>query len=103
MLNSKNILAIIPARIGSKGIKLKNLKKINNITLLGHAIICLKKIKFVDRIFVSTDSKKITNEALNYNIKTPFLRPNKLSGDRISDYQVVKDVLLKIERIDNKK
>ena len=50
MLNSKNILAIIPARIGSKGIKLKNLKKINNITLLGHAIICLKKInriKFV--------------------------------------------------------
>jgi CMP-N,N'-diacetyllegionaminic acid synthase len=103
MLNSKNILAIIPARIGSKGIKFKNLKKVNNTTLLGHAIICLKKTKFIDRIFVSTDSKKITNEALNYNIETPFLRPKKLSGDRISDYQVVKDVLLKIERHDNKK
>ena len=69
MFKKKKILAIIPARSGSKGIKNKNLKKINNISLVGHAIECLKKIKEIDYIHISTDGKKTYNEAKKYNLK----------------------------------
>jgi CMP-N,N'-diacetyllegionaminic acid synthase len=102
MIAGKNILAIVPARIGSKGIVKKNLKKIKKKSLVSHAIICLKKIKQIDRIFVSTDSNLIVKEALKFNISTPFLRNKRLAGDRISDYQVISDVLKKIEKLDKK-
>ena len=55
MYNKKKILAVIPARGGSKGIKLKNLKKIKNISLLERAYNILTKSKYVDFIGVSTD------------------------------------------------
>lgn len=102
MIAGKNILAIVPARIGSKGIVKKNLKKIKKKSLVSQAIICLKKIKQIDRIFVSTDSNLIVKEALKFNISTPFLRNKRLAGDRISDYQVISDVLKKIEKLDKK-
>ena len=54
----KKILAIIPARGGSKGLKNKNLKKIGKKSLISLAINSCKKLKLVDKIFVSTDSKK---------------------------------------------
>jgi CMP-N,N'-diacetyllegionaminic acid synthase len=102
MIAGKNILSIVPARIGSKGIVKKNLKKIKKKSLVSHAIICLKKIRQIDRIFISTDSNLIVKEALKFNISTPFLRTKRLAGDRISDYQVISDVLKKIEKLDKK-
>ena len=59
MYKSKNILAIIPARGGSKGIKNKNLQKINGKSIVNISIECLKKVSYVDKIVVSTDSIKI--------------------------------------------
>ena len=59
MYKKKSILAIIPARGGSKGIKNKNLKKISKISLVGRAILFAKKNKEIDEIFVSTDSQII--------------------------------------------
>jgi len=56
-----NVLAIIPARSGSKGIKNKNIKKINNITLIERAYIVAKKSKIFDKIIISTDSPKYQN------------------------------------------
>jgi CMP-N-acetylneuraminic acid synthetase len=102
MIAGKNILAIVPARIGSKGIIKKNLKKIKKKSLVSHAILCLKKIRQIDKIFISTDSNLIVKEALKFNISTPFLRTKRLAGDRISDYQVISDVLKKIEKLDKK-
>ena len=93
-----NILAIIPARGGSKGIKLKNLKKINGLSLVGHAIEKAKLSKYIDNIIVSTDHEKIKKEAERLKVKVPFLRPKKLSGDRVSDIDVLHDVLLKTEK-----
>ena len=54
-----SILAIIPARGGSKEIKIKNLKKINNKTLLEQTIDEAKKSKIIDKIYVSSDSNEI--------------------------------------------
>ena len=76
-----NIVSFIFARGNSKGIKNKNLLKFNNTTLLGNAILQAKKIKFVNKIFVSTDSIKIKKEALKYKAQVPFIRPKYLSTD----------------------
>ena len=103
MYQNKNILAIIPARGGSKAIPLKNLKKINGISLVGKVGIIANKIKEIDRIIISTDNLKIVTEAKNFGIQAPFLRPKYLSGDKISDHQVLEHALKKIEKIDKKK
>ena len=55
----KNAICIIPARSGSKRIPLKNIKKINNVHLIGHVIKNLKSSSIFKDIFVSTDSKKL--------------------------------------------
>ena len=76
-----NIIAFIFARGDSKGIKNKNLLKFNNTTLLGHAISQAKKSKYIKKIFVSTDSKKIAAKAIIYKAEVPFLRPKNLAKD----------------------
>ena len=58
MLLNKKILALVPARGGSKGIKYKNLKKINGISLIGHAYKFIKSSRFIDDLYLSTESKK---------------------------------------------
>ena len=79
------IVAFIFARGNSKGIKNKNLLKFKKTTLLGHAIQQAKKVNYIKEVFLSTDSKKILNYAQKYKIKTPFLRPRKLSTDNSSE------------------
>ncbi len=103
MYKGKNILAIIPARGGSKGIKNKNLKKLKNKSLVKRAIEFSKNQKQIDDIIVSTDSLKIKKEAEKNGIKVPFLRPKYLSGDNISDYQVLSNVLRNSEMFFKKK
>ena len=103
MYKSKKILAIIPARGGSKGIKHKNLKKIRNISLVSHAINFAKKNKEIDKIIVSTDSNKIALEAKKNKVDFPFFRPKKISGDKVSAYDVLIHTLIKSEEFFNKK
>ena len=74
MYKGKKILAIIPARAGSKGIKLKNLVKINKKTLIQITAETLKKTKFIDRIILSSDHKKIISESIKNGIDAPFIR-----------------------------
>jgi CMP-N,N'-diacetyllegionaminic acid synthase len=76
------MLAIIPARAGSKGIKNKNLKLLNNKHLIEWTIIEAIKSKLISRIIVSTDSSKIAEVALKYNdVEVPFLRPKYLASN----------------------
>jgi CMP-N-acetylneuraminic acid synthetase len=75
------IVALINARGGSKGIKNKNILKFKNTTLLGNSIFQAKKIKLIQRIFVSTDNKKIAKKSLKYGAEVPFLRPKNLAKD----------------------
>ena len=76
-----NIVALICARGNSKGIKNKNLLKYKNTTLLGQAIKQSLKSKLINRVIISTDSKKIAKEAEKYNVEIPFLRPANLAKD----------------------
>ena len=96
LIINNNFWSIIPARSGSKKIKDKNLKKILNYSLVGCAIKASEKSKFISRIFVSTDSKKIKREALKLGAEVPFLRSKKNSGDLSTDFDVVSEFLRRI-------
>jgi CMP-N-acetylneuraminic acid synthetase len=94
------IIAIIPARAGSTSIKNKNLVKIKNKSLISFSIAAAKKSKLIDRVIVSTDSKKIKNVSLENGAEVPFLRPKKISGFLSKDIEYLKHCikLLKKEK-----
>ena len=81
MYKNKKVLAVIPARIGSKGIKKKNLSLLNGEPLIGHSIKESKLSKYIDQLIVSTDSKEIKKVTESYHCEVPFLRPKHLSQD----------------------
>jgi len=79
---SKKILAIIPARSGSKGVINKNIKKFNKKPLIYWSINSALKSKFIDKCFVSTDSIKISSLAKKHGADSSFLRPKNISTDK---------------------
>lgn len=74
-------IAIIPARIGSKRLKNKNIKIFYNKPILYYSINAAKKTKLFDKIIVSTDSMKIKKIAENFGAEVPFLRPKRIADD----------------------
>ena len=97
MFNGKKVIAIIPARSGSKSIKNKNIIKIKGKPMIEYTIEYAKKSKLVDQIIVSTDSQKYLNKIRKYNLTYEILRKKKLSKDLTQDFPVVKDALIKSE------
>lgn len=90
------VLAIIPARSGSKGFKDKNIAKINNKTLIELAVQVSKDTKFIDKICVSTDSHEYAKILKPYKIDIPGLRPKNLSTDKTRIVDVILYLLKKI-------
>ena len=88
-LKNKKILAIIPARSGSKGIKNKNIKIIKKKPLLYWIGKAAKQSRLIDKIIVSTDSLKIKGICQNYNLEVPFLRPKKISKDNSKSVDLI--------------
>ncbi len=80
-----NIVAIIPARSGSKSIKNKNIIRYKKKPLMLHSINIALKSKLIDRVIVSTDSKKYADISKKNGAEVPFLRPKKLSADNSND------------------
>ena len=103
MYKNKKILAVVMARGGSKGIKNKNLKKINGLPLVSIAGKLLKKINIIDRSIISTDSKKISACGKKSGLGVFFKRPKNLSKDLTSDFKVINHSLKMMEKIDNTK
>ncbi|NQT95558.1 MAG: acylneuraminate cytidylyltransferase family protein [Candidatus Omnitrophica bacterium] len=89
MYKEKKILAIIPARGGSKGIPHKNIKKIAGKPLIFWTIEEAKRCASLDKIIVSTDDNKIADISRGYGIEVPFLRPKALSRDSSSSVDLV--------------
>ncbi len=81
MYNNKRILALIPARGGSKGIKGKNIINLAEKPLISHTINAALNSKYIDTLVVSTDSIEIARVAEVYGARVPFMRPKELAED----------------------
>lgn len=81
MYKNKKILAIIPARGGSKGIPSKNIIDIYGKPLIQYSIECSKASRYIDRTIISTDDLKIKEVAEKCGGEVPFLRPSELAQD----------------------
>ncbi len=101
MYKNNRVLAVVPARGGSKGVPLKNLRKICGRSLIALVGDTVKEVEELDRIIVTTDHDGIVAEAEAHGIDAPFRRPEELSGDRVGDLDVLQHALISIERIDN--
>ncbi len=87
------VLAIIPARGGSKGVPGKNIRKLNGKPLIGYTVETAKKSKYVNRVVVSTDNQKIANLAKSFGAEIPFVRPKYLAVSSAKTIDVVKHTL----------
>lgn len=103
MYKKKKILAVILARSGSKGVKNKNVTLINGIPLISYTLIEALKSKYIDDIAVSTDSKEYLKIVKKYKVETPYLRPEKLSGDKVSSAACILDIFKFYENYKNTK
>jgi len=91
------ILAVIPARGGSKGIPRKNLRKVGGVSLVARAIKSAKSIIWIDKVVLSTDDSEIAEEGRKHGAEVPFLRPHELSGDFSSSVDTWRHAWLKAE------
>ena len=96
----RNILGVILARENSKGIKNKNLLKINNKTLIEIAINNALKSRTLSKVIFSSESNKLIKEA-NKKIKVSFKRPKNLAKDNSSTYDVVKHAVNWLDKNEN--
>lgn len=81
MINGKKVLAIIPARGGSKGIPRKNIRELAGKPLIAWTIDEAKKTKYIDRLILSSDDEEIIKVAKEYGCGVPFKRPVVLAQD----------------------
>lgn len=100
MIDGLRVLAVVPARGGSKGIPMKNLRPIQGRPLVSIAAEVAKNVPEIDRRVVSTDHSEIARVAKSAGLDVPFMRPPELSGDRVSDWDVLVHALHEVEKID---
>jgi CMP-N,N'-diacetyllegionaminic acid synthase len=89
VINGKKVLAIIPARGGSKGLPGKNIRPMCGKPLIAWSIAAALKSDLLDCVLVSTDSEEIARVARAAGAHVPFLRPDALAGDTASSYDVI--------------
>lgn len=97
---SRKILAVIPARGGSKGIPYKNLALLGGRPLIAWTIATAKAAHRLDRVIVSTNDVEIATIAREHGAEVPFLRPAELSGDHASALDVIKHALGEVKACD---
>lgn len=98
-----NVLGVILARGGSKGIPKKNIKLLNGKPLIAYTIESALESNIFDEFIVSTDSEEIAKIAKDYGAEVPFLRPTELAGDEVWSRDALKHAVLECERIYDKK
>jgi CMP-N-acetylneuraminic acid synthetase len=93
MINGKTVIAIIPARGGSKGLPRKNILPLCGRPLIAWSIDTAAKSRHLDLVLVSTDSPEIAEVAKRYRATVPFLRPAELATDQATSYDVIRHAL----------
>lgn len=101
--NNVNILVTICARGGSKGVSDKNIRKLRNKPLIAYTIEIAKKWGKADKIVCSTDSERISKVAKEYGAEIPFMRSEDLAKDDTGKIPVIRDALIRSEKIYSKK
>ena len=94
-----NVLGVIPARGGSKGVPEKNIRLLDSKPLIAYTIETALQSNLT-KVIVSTDSEKIANISTSFSASIPFIRPNYLSNDNASSIDVAIHALQKMEEID---
>ena len=84
MIEEKSILAIIPARGGSKGVTRKNIRAVAGKPLIAWTIEEAKKSQYIDRLILSSEDAEIIEVAKSYGCEVPFVRPKELAQDHTS-------------------
>ena len=97
------ILALIPARGGSKGIPRKNIRSFAGYPLIAWSIAAGLQANSVSRVIVSTDAEEIAAVARQYGAETPFMRPHELAQDRTNDLPVFEHAMKWLEDIEGYK
>lgn len=85
MASDLDIVALVPARSGSKGLKDKNILPLDGHPLIGFSIIAAKQSELINEVYVTTDSKKYCQISETYGATAPFLRPVEISEDMSTD------------------
>ena len=96
-MTKPEIITIIPARGGSKGIPRKNIRPFAGYPLVAFSIAAALQAETVTRVLVSTDDEEIAEVARSYGAETPFLRPAELAADRTTDLPVFQQALTWLE------
>lgn len=97
MYNQKKILAVIPARGGSKGLPGKNIRPLLGKPLIAWTIEQALNSKFIDRLIVSTDDEQIAEISKKYGAEVPFLRPSELAQDKTPTIDVLFHLIKTLE------
>ena len=100
MLNGSRVLAVVPARSGSKGIPGKNVAHAGGMSLIERAGRCLAALEWLDARVISTDDPAYAAEGERAGLSAPFLRPAELAGDAAGAVETVTHALLECERVD---
>jgi len=98
-----NLLTLICARKGSKGLKNKNIKLFNKKPLIYYTIKQALASNYIDEIYLSTDSTRIANIGKKFGAKVKFIRDKHLSLDDTPEIKVWRDAIFRLEKINKKK
>ena len=81
MIDGLSILAVVPARGGSKGVPRKNLRQVAGLSLIGHVARVVGELGWLDAAVLSTDDPDVAEEGRRHGLDAPFRRPPELAGD----------------------
>ncbi len=99
-MSVRPLLAVIPARGGSRGLPGKNIRPLCGLPLIAHSIRCARMCREIDRCIVSTDSEEIADVARAHGAEVPFLRPADLAQDTTPMWPVLQHALREMETRD---
>ena len=89
----KDVVAIIPARSGSKSVKDKNIISLSGFPMISYSIAAAKLSKFISRVIVSTDSIKYAEIVKKFGAEAPFIRPSEIATDQSGDIDFFKHLI----------
>ena len=87
------VIAIIPARSGSKGVPDKNILEVGGKPLVAYSVMAARRATGIERVIVSTDSERYAEVVRTFGGEVPFLRPPELATDTSTDYEFVRHLL----------